>query len=665
MSTENDNNNQLSENFPINENQPENLNNSKVEEKEFLEGEEHNNNKSENQIEPNINEQNDIKKENISKPMSFLKDKMTKMNLSRNILTGINRSMDKQMKNMETDIIEDRILMTEVPKNFNKPSSRSLQKAPILKLSNFEQKNKLKTLKELLEEKNTLNKKLQKITSNEQFLENEGYMQADGSNEKNFSLVDQNIYESKKKLIESKKSDILNKIQKIDDNIKKLVSSGLEITRKERIKNYLENFERDKEIIESRAKKYFKETKERNQRIKNDLNKKVEKLKKEIEDKTKKEEMKKEEFFKRFKQAEKAVIKKRTKENDEKVKKFKSFLKKKLPKDLKNYLFFKKEEEFQKEEQNLVDKENLRRREKMKVDFNEINEFEKNALSYKDNLESENAERKKKLLLEWKERKNTLPTYVSPLKEELEKENEIDEEKNKKQQNKELKLKKQAFGYNIKNNLQPEINEKLRKQRNNLIKSIENPRLVIKERLLIQRQKKAEELLSEQENKKGNKSMKKLKLKITESDSVKKLNNSSNITMKINLHSNSNKKLFSPVVFPLHPRAEKKIDYLTELRQKKKKSPISSEKTENYEEMFKNNNIKWEKALNNDKGSIIENINYLREKTRVMDDEVKQKEILLKLNGGVQNNVEIGQKLSNLIIDSIEAKLTILNKFNN
>ena len=36
-------------------------------------------------------------------------------------------------------------------------------------------------------------------------------------------------------------------------------------------------------------------------------------------------------------------------------------------------------------------------------------------------------------------------------------------------------------------------------------------------------------------------------------------------------------------------------------------------------------------------------------------------EKLLKLNGGVGNNPKIGKKVSNLIIDSIEAKLKILN----
>ena len=39
-------------------------------------------------------------------------------------------------------------------------------------------------------------------------------------------------------------------------------------------------------------------------------------------------------------------------------------------------------------------------------------------------------------------------------------------------------------------------------------------------------------------------------------------------------------------------------------------------------------------------------------------------EKLMKLNGGIGNNPSMGKKVSNLLIDSIEAKLSILNKIN-
>ena len=162
---------------------------------------------------------------------------------------------------------------------------------------------------------------------------------------------------------------------------------------------------------------------------------------------------------------------------------FKPFLKKKIPKEnLKQYLFVKKDEEYQQKEKTLLDKENLKRKEKMKMDFNEINEFEKNVLTNIEKSQTENAERKKKLLIEWKERKSVLPTYISPKQEMVQEElrKEMEEEENKKERGLALNKKRFEFGYEIKNNMQPGINEKLKKQRTDLIKPLEDPKTVLR-----------------------------------------------------------------------------------------------------------------------------------------------------------------------------------------
>ena len=642
-------------NYPINDN-----NNSKEEGIEIhINGEENNNaNEKEEEIAPNLN---NIKEEkNISDTTKYLKDKISKINLSRNALNGINEGIDKQLKNIESDIMEDKILMTEVPKknNIGRILSYSLQKIPKLQLSNFEQKNKYKTLKDLKEEKDELKNKLNKIITNEKlFKKEENYKDGVGDLPKSISSVDQNIYDSKKRLIKNKKDEIMNKIDTIDDNIKEIISSEIKSTRKERIRNYIDNFDKDKEAIELRVKKYFKETKERNKRLKNDLNKKLEKMKKEIDDNNKKEKLKKEEIFKKFKEQEKLIVNKRVKKNSEKVIECKSYLKKIPKENIMKYLFAKKEEEFKKEEQNLIDKENLIRKERMKINFNEINEFEKNVISYREKFETENSERKKKLLHEWRERKNALPTNIGyshkDFKEEQNK--EIEKEELKKQKFIELKQKRISFGYNIKNTLQPEINEKLKNQRIELIKSIENPTLSLKEKLLTERKRKEEESTE-------NKKIKKIKLKIN--NSVNKVNNNTNTSPNIvtNNNVNVNKKILSPairIVYPFHPNVDKKIDYLTKIRiEKEKKKSVTNEKKEE-----NSNNTKWIKALNNNEGNVMENINMIKEQARVLDDEVKMKEQILKLNGGMRNNPEFGQKISNLIISSIGAKLSILNKF--
>ena len=456
----------------------------------------------------------------------------------------------------------------------------------------------------------------------------------------------------------------MNKIEEIEDKINKIVVTVGGTTKKERLKVYIENFEKDKELIESRAKKYYKEAKERKQRIANDLNNKADKIKKELNEKTKEEELKKAELLKKLKDQEKDIVQKRAKKNDEKANMFKPFLKKKIPKEnLKQYLFVKKDEEYQQKEKTLLDKENLKRKEKMKMDFNEINEFEKNVLTNIEKSQTENAERKKKLLIEWKERKSVLPTYVCPKQELVQEElrKEMEEKENKKELNIALNKKRFEFGYEIKNNMQPEINEKLKKQRTDLIKSLEDPKTVLRENLLFQRHKKEEELLNENNNKDDNidninKNLKKkIKIKINRSNA--KLNNSINTYKR--------KKPLSPIriIYPLHPKPDGKIDYLLEMRAEKEKQKLKRNILSNDNEAKnKGNNLKWEKEIKSEKGTFMENVNFVKEKARIMDDELRKNQKMLDLYGGVKNNPNIAKKISNLLIDSIEAKLSILNK---
>ena len=61
------------------------------------------------------------------------------------------------------------------------------------------------------------------------------------------------------------------------------LASNLKAKTKERVKDFINNFERDKEIIEIRARKYFKEFKERSQRKQTDLETRMKKREEEIE----------------------------------------------------------------------------------------------------------------------------------------------------------------------------------------------------------------------------------------------------------------------------------------------------------------------------------------------------------------------------------------------
>ena len=559
----------------------------------------------------NQNNDNNTNNKIESKSNQLLKEKLSNIDINIKALNGINKSMEKQIKNIEKDILEN-----QIPKRVIKINTKKTDK-----ISNFEDKAKLKTIKGLNDSKNYLNSKLQQILLNEKYLKNEGNIENLNLSDKYVSLVDQNIYENKKIILENKKEQLITKISQIEEDLKTLSLSGDELSRRNRIKHYLQNFEKDKKIIESRAKKYYQESIERNKRIENDLNKKYDKMKKEYEEKKAEEKAKQIETLKKMKEKEKLILEKRTKENDEKYNKYKPYLSRKMKENIKDYLFIKKEETYKNEEQKLVEKENLRRKEKMKIDFNEINDFGKNVNEHIEKTKTEQNERKKKLLSEWKERKSSLPNYTLNLnRNKGETEEENTEKENEMQTLREKKEKMKIFAYDIKNNKQPEINEKLKNKRMLLIQSLENPKLAAKlsHKLLFQKYKRFSDEANKESN--NNKNLNKVKKEI-------KLNNS--LSPK-----RSKQKLF-----PLHPKSKTRIDYLTEMITKK------------------------EKEINDKNGNVIENIDYIKQQAKLIDNKVKQKGQYLKLTGGVENNPEVGNEMSELIIDSIGAKLTILNVY--
>ena len=584
----------------------------------------------------NQNNDNNTNNKVESKSNQLLKEKLSNIDINIKALNGINKSMEKQIKNIGKDILENQILITE-PKRVIKINTKKTDK-----ITNFEDKAKLKTIKGLNDSKNYLNSKLQQILLNEKYLKNEGNIENLNLSDKYVSLVDQNIYENKKIILENKKEQLITKISQIEEDLKTLSLSGDELSRRNRIKHYLQNFEKDKKIIESRAKKYYQESIERNKRIENDLNKKYDKMKKEYEEKKAEEKAKQIETLKKMKEKEKLILEKRTKENDEKYNKYKPYLSRKMKENIKDYLFIKKEETYKNEEQKLVEKENLRRKEKMKIDFNEINDFGKNVNEHIEKTKTEQNERKKKLLSEWKERKSSLPNYTLNLnRNKGETEEENTEKENEMQTLREKKEKMKIFAYDIKNNKQPEINEKLKNKRMLLIQSLENPKLAAKlsHKLLFQKYKRFSDEANKESN--NNKNLNKVKKEI-------KLNNS--LSPK-----RSKQKLF-----PLHPKSKTRIDYLTEMITKKeKKKSLSNEKDLN--EDF--NKEKWNKEINDKNGNVIENIDYIKQQAKLIDNKVKQKGQYLKLTGGVENNPEVGNEMSELIIDSIGAKLTILNVY--
>ncbi len=76
----------------------------------------------------------------------------------------------------------------------------------------------------------------------------------------------------------------------------------------------------------------------------------------------------------------------------------------------------------------------------------------------------------------------------------------------------------------------------------------------------------------------------------------------------------------------------------------------------------KNSTEKWNKIINKFKGNFVNNVNNIQQKVDVIDREALNKEKQLKIGGGISRNPELGMEVSNLLLDSISAKLSLLNK---
>ncbi len=75
--------------------------------------------------------------------------------------------------------------------------------------------------------------------------------------------------------------------------------------------------------------------------------------------------------------------------------------------------------------------------------------------------------------------------------------------------------------------------------------------------------------------------------------------------------------------------------------------------------------IKVNLNLNNSEtqtGNIIEQLDIIKGQTDALDNEVKQKNEFMKLNGGYEQNPLLGDELGDMLLESIQAKLNVISQ---
>ena len=601
---------------------------------------------------PTIKEE---RKQAIVKPReTYLKEKIGKMNYNVNLLTNIQKEMGDKIKNI---MKEDGVVVGEKTKDLKK--YMGVKDKTRTEIENYENKKKYKEIKNLMDELKGLQINLKQLEENEKMLmpskeKNSNRNSQEISNEKLILDKSQNL--TKIREIQAKKEEVNEKIADINYRIKYSIEADKiqNIPNKERVKDFINNFERDKEIIEIRARKYFKEFKERSQRKQTDLETRMKKREEEIEKKKKEMDERNLEAKKKFKDDEIELEKKWTKMNQGILLKYKPYINE-LPKQRKqDYRYYISEKNFEKRILNQMQKkaeQYKKEKEKYTYKFEDIEKFSQEFDEKIENRRYEQEQKSMEFSQKWNENKEKLPKNNNYQSMQNLNRKKILEEEKKLETNKE-NVKKLLE--DIRENYSPEVDIKKRKQLQAVIHALEDPKNAAK-KYTLKKQKKNRIILKKRDTTKPSKFKWELKLDPNpnkEENYIKK-------PKKINL---------LPIMRTTTEIPVKKPDYLHEIINKKKKIRSNSSKgRDNYEDEFYGINEKaekWETVMNKKDINLLDNINNVQSEVELLEKKAEEKEKLLKLKGGIENNPELGKQVSSLLIDSIEAKINMIKKMN-
>ena len=573
---------------------------------------------------------------------SFLKKKLENVKLPKNLKNDINSGIEKSHLEIHDDFKNDLLNISNKKTTVNEllglnKSNGNIFLTSVDKIS----KENLKRLKSLkLEEKN-IKKNIAKINMNTKLLE-------DGLSLKN-DIVDENIRKSQLKNMNDLKEDFITKLIKVNQKIE-LILNEEKFSQKGKKKLDLENLDEAQEEYNAHLKKLKEEQNKNKAKFDSDLKIAYEKHQKFCDQLELEKSGKLEKLIKERKDTERKVILKRKKEADEILEKSKKYLNEKFTKKDNDYRYYQLKEKFENNEKKLIDKVNMQKKDPL-ITQEEIKELSKRIKEQKKLLGEDAEEKKKQLIKLWSYRSQTLPTYKHPLTVKLEEELAL-----KMQQNEEDKKKKECNDLEKRNYQPPKViqSQKLKSQRETRKDKVDRESVMKTE---LNNKKRLDRL-------KFTPIISPKNLKKIQEEINQEINNDLEFDIK-SLLQKKKKKILKPIRI-LHPKPEKPIDYLTQMIVEKEKSKNKSiqEKTEDSIDIKTNLNNKITSRNEKNVDNIIDTLKMVKAQTETIDNKVQLKKQILKLNGGYLNNPKLGDEVGDLLIESIQTKLNIMNKLN-
>ena len=538
----------------------------------------------------------------------------------------------------------------------------------------------IKSLK--MNEKEILNH-LSKLINNEKLLKSQSYLKLINSNPNNMN-IDNRKLEIELKQINEKKKGYLMRLDEIKSRIKSLEykyeknQGFLDNDRQEKLNKFLDK--QNKKIIQIddesniKIKNLQKENKKLLINMHKDLEFKINQKKNEIEKNKKLEAQNKLILLKKIRDDERKEIIKRKNKSNEETRKLSEFINKKP--EIHKYLYQKINNSFNENENKRLLIENNKRKFLMKPMKNDIKDMLKNYQEYKNKQNLELEEKTQKLKKSWSERNILIPNYKTQLRHMINNEDKIMKLENKQKKEKKKEMKKMQIDYSKKienhqifnmkqfnERKQNEIDEefilrnKIINKHSLILNNINKYGDMVREKMFLKKNNQSQDNIRQLPYN-NNQSISNKNNKNSQISNASEKNNKCNITKLPDLNQKNNLilKKYSNVHNINNSKINSKIGRNNEKINKTKKSHTIEVENINYKCTKEIKQLIEKNGLDK---NILEMANC---KLESLNERKNQKSLLLKNEGGFIKNPGLGEEVCDILIDSMTAKLSLINE---